>query len=374
MGNIKNASRLDLSHKELDEIPEFVFQCRNLQFLNLSNNKLREIPANISDLKRLKVLDLSNNHIKHILSKTFDLQGLQVLNLNYNQLRGLPKQIEKLTRLKKLFVNANQLESLPDEINKLREITHLGVSDNKFNKFPAVIEDLQSLTHLWIGRNDFETIPIENISQKLKNLKGLYVFNTRRLFISNNIASSSLMHSKGNSLNSLKLLTYMAPNIKSNLEHQDSVEKSKTIFISYSHKDVEYKNEVEVTLKGLKNTFPELEFEFWADDKIKAGDKWQEEISTALNKSAVAILIASRNFIASDFIMKTEVPSILKNAENKGVLVLTVVAGESMLSKSPIGQFQWINDPHKPLKSLNQHEQDTVYNKLASRIAEYFNK
>ena len=374
MGTIKNASRLDLSHKGLTEIPEFVFHCRNLQYLNLSHNKLKDIPVNISDLKRLQVLDLSNNFIRHILSRTFDLQSLQILNLNHNQLRGLPKQIEKLTRLKKLFVNANQLDSLPDSLSSLKEITHLAISDNKFTKFPTIIQELQSLTHLWIGRNNFDTIPTYDISEKLLNLKGLYVFNTQKAFLSNNIPTSILFRKKGNSFNSLKLLTYMAPNTKSDMPQKDSIQKSKTIFISYSHKDVEFKNEVEITLKGLNNIFPDLQFEFWADDKIKAGDKWQDEIKTALSKSAIAILIASRNFIASDFIMKTEVPSILKNAEEKGVLVLTVVAGESMLSKSPIGEFQWINDPHRPLKSLNSHEQDAVYNKLATRVSEYFSK
>jgi hypothetical protein len=374
MGNIKNATKLDLSNQGLTEIPEYVFVCRNLQRLNLSNNKITEIPARLAVLKRLKTLDLSNNSIKQLLSRFFNLQNLQTLNLNHNQLKTLPKQIGKLTKLKRLLMNANQLASLPEELGSLPEILQLSLSENKLILFPSVVLKMQNLTHLWIGKNNFDTIPVYEIAEELNNLKGIYVFNSQKNSSVNDIFTSSLFRKKGNSLEALKLLAYTDPKGKTMQARQEISRKPRTIFISYSHRDLEYKEEVEISLNGLKNIYPDLQFEFWADDKIKSGEGWENEIQAALNRSAIAILIASRNFIASDFIMKTEVSSILKNVEEKGVLVLTIVAGESMLNKSPIGKFQWINDPTRPLKSLRPHEQDAVYNKLASRIVEYFSK
>jgi hypothetical protein len=373
MGNIKNASRIDISRQNLTVIPSFLYECKNLQFLNLSQNCIKEIPIELSRLKRLKVLDLSGNAINHIKAKTFDLQNLEVLNLSRNYLKSLPKQIANLKKLKKLILDSNQLEFLPKEIEYIKELKQLNITDNKFVHFPEVILSLENLTHLWIGKNNFHNLPINAINEKLISLKTLYTFNYQNSYEAEK-SVSLLMESKGNTINTLKLLTYKDHKSKAMKSNTISkATKSKKIFISYSHKDIGYKDEVVVTLKGLKNISQDLEFDYWADDRIKAGNMWEQEIINALENSSIAILIASRNFIASDFIMKTEVPKILENAEKNGVLILTIVAGASILNNSPIGKFQWINTPNKPLNSLPAHEQDAVYNNLANRVADFFN-
>lgn len=145
---------------------------------------------------------------------------------------------------------------------------------------------------------------------------------------------------------------------------------TKNIFISYSHRDEKYKNEVVKTLNGLKNIFPSLEIEIWSDDRIRSGKEWLKEIEKALESAGIAVLIISRDFIASDFIMKTEVPSLLKNAEAKGTIILNVVAGKSILNDA-IQKFQFVNDPNEPLKSMTEHQQDVIYTKLADDIIFY---
>lgn len=54
MGNIKSASRLNLSNKELTSVPQYVFYLKNLKVLNLSCNNLKDIPIEIANIKFLK--------------------------------------------------------------------------------------------------------------------------------------------------------------------------------------------------------------------------------------------------------------------------------------------------------------------------------
>jgi len=61
--SINDTTRLDLSKKNLKEIPNGVFELINLTLLDLDYNELTEIPIEINKLVNLKYLYLSNNHI-----------------------------------------------------------------------------------------------------------------------------------------------------------------------------------------------------------------------------------------------------------------------------------------------------------------------
>jgi len=56
---------LDVSHKQLDSLPNCLFGLSSLEILNLSHNQLTTLPQEITRLKQLKMLDISWNHITH---------------------------------------------------------------------------------------------------------------------------------------------------------------------------------------------------------------------------------------------------------------------------------------------------------------------
>ncbi len=96
-----------------------------------------------------------------------------------------------------------------------------------------------------------------------------------------------------------------------------------TVFISYSHQD---EQEKQVLLSHLGVLQHAGLIDLWSDDRIKAGADWEQEISQAIAQAKVAILLISANFLTSDFILKNEVPTLLKRRQSEGLTVFPVLA------------------------------------------------
>ncbi len=95
-----------------------------------------------------------------------------------------------------------------------------------------------------------------------------------------------------------------------------------TVFISYSHKDESWKDQLVRQLRVL-----ELEgaFGLWEDRQIAAGDGWRGEIAAALEEARVAVLLISADFLISDFIRGTEVPRLLQRRAQEGVRIIPLI-------------------------------------------------
>jgi hypothetical protein len=142
--------------------------------------------------------------------------------------------------------------------------------------------------------------------------------------------------------------------------------KAKSIFVSYSHTDVEYLDRLKVHLKPFEK---KGQIDLWSDTKIKAGEKWKDKISTALDKSIIAILLISADFLASDFIVDNELPPLLKAAEEKGKVILPLILKPCRFTRDEnLSKFQSINDPKFPLSKLSENDKEETYVKVADLI------
>jgi tetratricopeptide (TPR) repeat protein len=100
-----------------------------------------------------------------------------------------------------------------------------------------------------------------------------------------------------------------------------AVEKP-TVFISYSHKDEEWKDRLRPHLKMLEQA---ERIRIWDDRDIDAGAQWYNDIMQAMNSAAVAVCLISADFLASDFCTKEEIPYLLGRRERDGMLLLPIL-------------------------------------------------
>ncbi len=77
-----------------------------------------------------------------------------------------------------------------------------------------------------------------------------------------------------------------------------------TVFISYSHQDETWKDQLVRQLRVLEI---EGDLSVWDDRKIAAGDAWRAEIAAAMEHARAAVLLISADFLTSEFIRDTEV-------------------------------------------------------------------
>jgi|GEM_PF-1922279 len=108
-----------------------------------------------------------------------------------------------------------------------------------------------------------------------------------------------------------------------NYERRNHMSSQPTVFISYSRED-EAEKVTLLTHLNILNRDGQLDL--WSDDKIKAGETWQRQISEAINRANVAILLISANFLSSEFIMDQEVNTLLQRRRREGLIIFPVIA------------------------------------------------
>jgi len=96
-----------------------------------------------------------------------------------------------------------------------------------------------------------------------------------------------------------------------------------TVFISYSHKDEEEKDALLSQLGVLQKA--DL-IQLWNDDRIGAGEDWEQQIREAMSHARVAVLLVTANFLNSDFILMNEVPALLQRRTQEGLTVFPIIA------------------------------------------------
>ena len=80
------------------------------------------------------------------------------------------------------------------------------------------------------------------------------------------------------------------------------------VFISYSHRDEDWKNDLDMHLSTMKR---QGLIDVWQDRKIAPGAEWDDEIKKRLEASHLVLILLSPGFQASDYIQDDEVPRAL---------------------------------------------------------------
>lgn len=143
--------------------------------------------------------------------------------------------------------------------------------------------------------------------------------------------------------------------------------RRKTVFISYSHRDREW---VEELTKFLAPWLRDQRLALWDDSQIHPGADWQQEIERALEEATVAVLLVTPDFLASDFVMDRELPTLLNRAQQNKLRIAWVAVRHSAVETTALWNYQAVNNPSRPLATLGESLRDEAMVGIARKIAD----
>lgn len=150
---------LNLAYGALTILPNWVYECKNLEELNISGNLFTKLPQELVKLEKLKKIRWADN-LKP-LEKHADLTLLQ-------QNKGTREGFLYLMKLKiELARTKISLQELILELPNLPQVKYLDISGNELRKLPKSLKKLKNLETLLIKRNKLTELP------KLKGCKEL---------------------------------------------------------------------------------------------------------------------------------------------------------------------------------------------------------
>ncbi len=138
------------------------------------------------------------------------------------------------------------------------------------------------------------------------------------------------------------------------------------IFISYSHKDAKYKEKLWRQLSRTMGGKGEL----WHDLMIEPGQKWKEEIWTALHQSDMVLFLMSADSIHSDFIWDVELKKTFERHERKEVDFIPIYLRNCNWQEiAPLKEFQAIPRDNKHMISKSLWDSlDTPFAEVSKEI------
>ena len=100
---------LNLNFNNLDIIPDYIFNLKNLKILVLNSNQIRYIPPTIGFMNKLEYLSLTNNKLDSLPDQIANLKGLKILHLEGNNINEeRQNRLEKLLPQTKIYFDFNE--------------------------------------------------------------------------------------------------------------------------------------------------------------------------------------------------------------------------------------------------------------------------
>jgi WD40 repeat protein len=137
------------------------------------------------------------------------------------------------------------------------------------------------------------------------------------------------------------------------------------VFISYSHSDKVWLERLLIFLKP----YARQNLKIWADPYIKVGDKWRRNITEALSRTSVAVLLVSPDFIASDFIFEEELPPLVAGAEVNAIILVAIPISTTDYKAGGLSDFQFAHPPNEPLDGMRRSQRNAAFVQIVKEIA-----
>ncbi|XP_033131924.1 disease resistance protein RPP4 [Brassica rapa] len=166
----RSVKELKLVNLNIEEIPDGIFSCQNLEKLDLSGNDFVSLPNAIGDdLRNLKYLSLHNcRRIKSLprLSQVKTLILSECVNLR-SFMKIHPRETYCLLEL--WLDNCKHVRSLSESLSVFTTLTYLDLSRHDFVRLPQSIREFSSLATLYLNYCK-KLKSVEELPQSLKYL------------------------------------------------------------------------------------------------------------------------------------------------------------------------------------------------------------
>ena len=144
------------------------------------------------------------------------------------------------------------------------------------------------------------------------------------------------------------------------------VQQRDLVFISYSHTDRDWLARLLVFLKP----FTGPNFRVWADPYIKIGEEWRRNVSEAMSRTCVAVLLVSPDFLASDFIRDEELPLLLEGAKAGTITLFPIAISASSYRATALTHYQFAHPPERPLDRMPRSRRHAGLVQITEKIVE----
>lgn len=142
------------------------------------------------------------------------------------------------------------------------------------------------------------------------------------------------------------------------------------VFFSYSHKDEDFRNELETHLAMLRR---EGKITAWHDRRITAGSDIHDSISEELESAQIILLLVSANFLASDYCFEREMARAMEKHQDGSAVVIPVILHPCDWHSAPFGSLRATPTDGKPVSMhANQHEAFAIIAADVRQVAERF--
>lgn len=118
------------------------------------------------------------------------------------------------------------------------------------------------------------------------------------------------------------------------------------VFMSYSHKDEELRDQLEVQLAMLKR---QGLIEVWHDRRLLAGDHLDWTISAELDQADIILLLVSPDFLASDYCYKIEKARALERHREGSARLISVILRPCDWTHTDLARFLVTPRDGKPI-------------------------
>ena len=84
--------------------------------------------------------------------------------------------------------------------------------------------------------------------------------------------------------------------------------------------------------------------DIWSDERLLAGYEWRPQLAAAIDRAALAVVLVSPDLLASEFVMKTELPALI----GRGIPLACVLVRPCLWDQVPVlERVQWAQDPRR---------------------------